>query len=71
MHELADADPAHHKIFIHSLGWDTIAETLTFVFGKYSEIEDCKAVTDRIFGKSKGYAFILFKHRSYTWKALK
>ncbi|KAK7846527.1 ubp1-associated protein 2a [Quercus suber] len=69
--ELANANPAHRKIFIHNLGWDTIVETLTFVFGKYGEIEDCKAITDRVFDKSKGYAFILFKHRSGTRKALK
>ncbi|KAF7831502.1 UBP1-associated protein 2B-like [Senna tora] len=69
--QLADVDPAHRKIFIHGLGWDTTAETLTSVFGKYGEIEDCKAVTDKISGKSKGYAFILFKHRSGARKALK
>ncbi|KAK7820773.1 ubp1-associated protein 2a [Quercus suber] len=69
--ELTDADPAHRKIFIHGLGWDTTFETLTFVFSKYGEIEDCKAVTDRISDKSKGYAFILFKQRSDAWKALK
>ncbi|KAE8037703.1 hypothetical protein FH972_010269 [Carpinus fangiana] len=69
--DLADADPAHRKIFVHGLGWDTTAETLTSVFGKYGEIEDCKAVTDRVSGKSKGYAFILFKHRSGARKALR
>ncbi|KAF5751648.1 hypothetical protein HS088_TW02G00664 [Tripterygium wilfordii] len=68
---IADADPAHRKIFVHGLGWDTTAETLTAEFGKYGEIEDCKAVTDRVSGKSKGYAFILFKHRSGARKALK
>ncbi|KAJ7960435.1 RNA-binding protein [Quillaja saponaria] len=69
--ELADVDPAQRKIFIHGLGWDTTAETLTSVFGKYGQIEDCKAVTDKVSGKSKGYAFILFKHRSGARKALK
>lgn len=68
--KLADADPAHRKIFVHGLGWDTTAETLTSVFGKYGEIEDCKAVTDKASGKSKGYGFILFKHRSGARKAL-
>ncbi|KAG5517268.1 hypothetical protein RHGRI_037879 [Rhododendron griersonianum] len=71
LHKLADADPAHRKIFVHGLGWDTTAETLTSVFGKYGEIEDCKAVVDKVSGKSKGYAFILFKHRSGARKALK
>ena len=69
--ELADVDPAHRKIFIHGLKWDSTAETLTFVFSKYGEIEDCKAITDRISGKSKCYAFILFKHRSGARKSLK
>ncbi|KAK7815152.1 ubp1-associated protein 2a [Quercus suber] len=48
VHELADADPAHRKIFIHGLSWDTTVETLTSVFGKYGEIKDCKAITDRV-----------------------
>ncbi|CAK9165705.1 unnamed protein product [Ilex paraguariensis] len=69
--KLADLDPAHRKIFVHGLGWDTTAETLTSVFGKYGEIEDCKAVTDKVSGKSKGYGFILFKHRSGARKALR
>ncbi|KAF1868626.1 hypothetical protein Lal_00036064 [Lupinus albus] len=69
--QLADVDPAHRKIFIHGLGWDATAETLTSVFSKYGEIEDCKAVTDKLSGKSKGYAFILFKHRSGARRALK
>ncbi|XP_019434416.1 PREDICTED: UBP1-associated protein 2B-like isoform X2 [Lupinus angustifolius] len=69
--QLADVDPAHRKIFIHGLGWDSTAETLTSVFSKYGEIEDCKAVTDKLSGKSKGYAFILFKHRSGARRALK
>ncbi|KAG4953124.1 hypothetical protein AAZX31_14G039100 [Glycine max] len=68
---LADVDPAHRKIFVHGLGWDATADTLTAVFGKYGEIEDCKAVTDKVSGKSKGYAFILFKHRDDARKALK
>ncbi|GFZ18071.1 UBP1-associated protein 2A [Actinidia rufa] len=34
VHKLADADPAHRKIFVHGLGWDANAETLTSEFGK-------------------------------------
>ena len=64
-------DPAHRKIFIHDLSWDATAETLTSMFGKYGEIEDCKVVADKVSGKSKGYAFILFKHRDDARKALK
>ena len=64
-------DPAHRKIFIHDLSWDATAETLTSMFGKYGEIEDCKVVADKVSGKSKGYTFILFKHRDDARKALK
>ncbi|CAL0317399.1 unnamed protein product [Lupinus luteus] len=66
----ANADPSHRKIFVHGLGWDTTAETLISAFRQYGEIEDCKAVADKITGKSKGYGFILFKTRSGARKAL-
>ncbi|XP_065852589.1 UBP1-associated protein 2A-like [Euphorbia lathyris] len=68
---IADEDPAHRKIFVHGLGWDTNAETLISAFKPYGEIEDCKAVSDKVSGKSKGYGFILFKRRSGARKALK
>ncbi|CAA2977849.1 UBP1-associated 2A-like [Olea europaea subsp. europaea] len=70
VHKLADADPSHRKIFVHGLGWDANVETLTSVFGKYGEIEDCKVVSDKASGKSKGYGFILYKHRNGARKAL-
>ncbi|KAG2689841.1 hypothetical protein I3760_09G158600 [Carya illinoinensis] len=41
------------------------------VFRQYGEIEDCKAVCDKISGKSKGYGFVIFKNRSGARKALK
>ncbi|KAJ0042323.1 hypothetical protein Pint_18343 [Pistacia integerrima] len=69
--EVADEDPAHRKIFVHGLGWDTKAETLIDAFKQYGDIEDCKAVVDKVSGKSKGYGFILFKTRSGARKALK
>ncbi|KAK4789406.1 hypothetical protein SAY86_020725 [Trapa natans] len=69
--EIAEEDPAHRKIFVHGLGWDTTAEILTSVFAKYGEIQECKHVTDKASGKSKGYAFILFKRRKGARKALK
>ncbi|KDP21974.1 hypothetical protein JCGZ_03187 [Jatropha curcas] len=68
---IADEDPVHRKIFVHGLGWDTNAETLLNAFKPYGEIEDCKAVCDKVSGKSKGYGFILFKKRSGARKALK
>ncbi|XP_008805340.1 UBP1-associated protein 2A-like [Phoenix dactylifera] len=71
VHRIADIDPAHRKVFVHGLGWDTNVETLVAAFRQYGEIEDCNAVTDKATGKSKGYGFILFKHRSGARRALK
>lgn len=71
VHQLADADPSHRKIFVHGLGWEASAESITSVFAKYGEIEDCKVVKDKNSGKSKGYGFILFKHRDGARRALK
>lgn len=71
VHKMADSDPAHCKIFVHGLGWEANSETITSVFGKYGEIEDCKVVRDKNSGKSKGYGFILFKHRDGARRALK
>ncbi|GAB2210052.1 hypothetical protein Drorol1_Dr00015305 [Drosera rotundifolia] len=68
---LADEDPVHRKIFIHGLGWDATTETLKEVFGKYGEIEDCKAVMDKATGKSKGYGFVMFRSRSGARRALR
>ena len=44
--ELVDVDPAHRKISIHGLGWDTTAETLPSIFGKYGEITAFRVVHD-------------------------
>lgn len=68
---LADSDPVHRKIFVHGLGWDTTNETLTQAFKQYGQIEECKVVSDKLTGRSKGYAFILFKTRAGARKALK
>ncbi|XP_015890948.3 UBP1-associated protein 2A [Ziziphus jujuba] len=69
--KVANEDPVNRKIFVHGLGWDTNAEALTAVFKQYGEIEDCKAVCDKVSGKSKGYGFILFKSRGGARRALK
>ncbi|KAE8125053.1 hypothetical protein FH972_019890 [Carpinus fangiana] len=69
--KVADEDPVQRKIFVHGLGWDTNADTLSNVFKQFGEIEDCRAVCDKVSGKSKGYGFVLFKTRSGARKALR
>ncbi|KAF8404531.1 hypothetical protein HHK36_009417 [Tetracentron sinense] len=71
IHRVADQDPAHRKIFVHGLGWETTSEKLRDFFSQYGELEDCNVVVDKVTGKSKGYGFLLFKHRRCAQKALK
>ncbi|XP_044470219.1 UBP1-associated protein 2B-like isoform X2 [Mangifera indica] len=66
----ADREVTHRKIFVHGLGWDTTPETLKSVFDIFGEIEDLKLVMDRVTGKAKGFAFIVFKTRKSAEKAL-
>ncbi|XXG61302.1 hypothetical protein AAC387_Pa04g2996 [Persea americana] len=71
IHRIADRDPAHRKIFVHGLGWETTTDKIRSFFSQYGEIEDCNVVVDKASGKSKGYGFLLFKHRRSAQKALK
>ncbi|KAG0449935.1 hypothetical protein HPP92_015674 [Vanilla planifolia] len=68
---LADVDPAHRKLFVHSLGWETTTDSLRAAFDRYGEIDDIRVVLDRLTGRSKGYGFILFRHRSSAQRALR
>ncbi|XP_047942548.1 UBP1-associated protein 2A-like [Salvia hispanica] len=67
----ADVEPSNRKIFVHGLKWDTTTETLFEEFAKFGEIEDCRVVTDKATGRSKGYGFVLFKTRLEARQALK
>lgn len=73
--QLADMYPGNRKIFVHGFGTDATAETLTStltsVFSKYGELENCDVLTDEVTGEPTGSAFILFKRRSSLYLALK
>ncbi|KAH7435090.1 hypothetical protein KP509_06G048800 [Ceratopteris richardii] len=69
--KLADKDPAHRKLFVRGLGWDTSTEAVRSVFGTYGEIEECTIIKDRQTGRSKGYGFVTYKHMDGAFKALK
>ncbi|KAG1366479.1 UBP1-associated protein 2B [Cocos nucifera] len=71
IHRLADLDPAHRKLFVHGLGWETTSDGLRAAFASYGEIEDCRVVADKATGRSKGYGFLLFRHRRSARQALR
>ncbi|KAG6519570.1 UBP1-associated protein 2B-like [Zingiber officinale] len=68
---IADADPAHRKLFVHGLGWETTSEGLRAAFASYGDIDDCRVIFDKANGRSKGYGFVLFRHRSSARRALR
>ncbi|KAA8516307.1 hypothetical protein F0562_016600 [Nyssa sinensis] len=71
INQLAESGTLHRNLFVFGLGWDATTEQVLSVFKEYGEIEDCKVVTDKLTGRAKGYAFVLFKTRGSAHKALK
>lgn len=68
---VVDLDPAARKLFVHGLGWDANSDALRAAFVKYGEIDDCRVITDKGTGRSKGYGFVLFRHRCSAKRALR
>jgi heterogeneous nuclear ribonucleoprotein A1/A3 len=65
-----EADPASRKLFVHGLGWGAGAEDLRSAFSRFGELEDCRVISDKQSGRSKGYGFVLFRSRRSALRAL-
>ncbi|XP_002960828.2 UBP1-associated protein 2C [Selaginella moellendorffii] len=66
-----DRDPAHRKLFVRGLGWDTTAETLKGVFSQSGEVDEAVIIRDKATQKSRGFGFVSFKHMDGALRALK
>ncbi len=69
--KLADKDPAHRKIFVRGLGWDTTSDTLKTVFAQFGEVEEGVVILDKGTGKSRGFGFVTFRHMDGAQRSLK
>ena len=67
----AESDPASRKLFVHGLGWGAGVEDLRSAFSRFGELEDCRVITDKQSGKSKGYGFVLYQSRTSALRALR
>ena len=68
--EKAQSDPAHRRLFVRGLSWETTDEQLKAAFISYGEIEEAAVVMDRLTGKNKGYGFVNFKDMDAAYAAL-
>lgn len=63
-------DEVDRKLFVRGLSWDTTNETFRMEFQKFGEIEDATIARDRGTGKSKGFGFVTYRHKSSADRAL-
>eukprot|EP00271_Cylindrocystis_brebissonii_P009267 TRINITY_DN2398_c0_g2_i1.p1 TRINITY_DN2398_c0_g2~~TRINITY_DN2398_c0_g2_i1.p1 ORF type:complete len:402 (+),score=82.56 TRINITY_DN2398_c0_g2_i1:159-1364(+) len=71
INEVASKDPAHRKLFVRGLAWETTTVTLREGFQQFGEIEEGAVITDKTTGKSRGFGFITFKSMDSAYKALR
>uniref|UniRef100_A0A0C9QX59 TSA: Wollemia nobilis Ref_Wollemi_Transcript_1845_1572 transcribed RNA sequence n=1 Tax=Wollemia nobilis TaxID=56998 RepID=A0A0C9QX59_9CONI len=69
--DVASKDPAHRKLFVRGLAWETSSQTLCAAFEQYGEIEEGAVIMDKNTGKSRGFGFVTFKHMDSAQRALK
>ncbi|KAH8935557.1 hypothetical protein BDL97_17G034800 [Sphagnum fallax] len=69
--DLASKDPAHRKLFVRGLAWETSSQALRDAFEQFGEIEEGAVITDKGTGKSRGFGFITFKHMDSAQRALR
>lgn len=68
---IADGDPARRKLFVRGLGLETTSDSLRVLFSNYGQVEEAAVICDRATGRSKGYAFVTFRHADAALLALR
>lgn len=48
------------RLFVGGLAWGTDETSLRAAFEQFGELQDCKVVTDRDTGRSRGFGFVTF-----------
>ncbi|RHZ00661.1 hypothetical protein DYB37_003915 [Aphanomyces astaci] len=63
-------DENDRKLFLRGLDYNTSTESVTAEFAKYGDLEEVTIAKDRTTGKSKGFAFITYRHMGSAKRAL-
>ena len=59
-----------NKLFVGGISWDTKEEGLKEAFSQFGEVEEAVIITDKMTGKSKGFAFVTMKNAEDAEKAI-
>jgi len=69
--DVASKDPAHRKLFVRGLAWETSSQTLCDAFEQYGEIEEGILIMDKTSGKSRGFGLVTFNNMDSAQRASK
>jgi len=59
------------KLFIGKLAWGAKEDDLRDEFSKHGTIRECKIITDRDTGRSRGFAFVTYENEDDAEEAVK
>lgn len=61
MRDAANRDESNRKVFLHGLPYETGQDALQRLVNEYGETESVALIADRSTGRSKGFAFVVFR----------
>lgn len=59
------------RLFVGNLSFQTTEHGLEEAFGRFGSVNDCKVMTDRMTGRSRGFAFVTMGTREEAEAAIK
>ena len=58
------------KLFVGNLSWSLSEDELHDTFSQYGQIEECRIITDRETGRSRGFGFVTFESADSAEEAM-
>jgi cold-inducible RNA-binding protein len=58
------------KLFVGNIPWVLNNQDLVEIFSKFGKVVDCKILTDKYTGNSRGYGFVSFDNNDSAQNAL-
>lgn len=59
------------KLFVGGLAWATDDHGLREAFAAHGDVTDCKVITDRDTGRSRGFGFVTFENAADADEAIR